>query len=253
MLFPTPSISENRVDFNLNRWASIIEQKGVRVIVKKALQCPCKTQSLNAVSSCQNCGGTGWLFVNPRETRMVLQGMGITQDTQDWTRLVTGQVRISAMPEEELSFLDKIIRLDGESIFSEVLYFKTVNTLRFAFSSYDIKSIDYIGLFVSPSTPLQRLVVGRDFTFEKNRIKLTDDFVLPDDEFITATIRYKHAPVLHIFDNSRETVDNMVYKGGKEELQYLPVSAIARRPHQIPELEKLTGPHLLNNDFSELT
>ena len=247
---PTP-IGQPRVDFIEDRYRLIIEQKGVAVEVEKAIQCACKTSSMNGISDCQNCGGTGWIFVNPIVTRMVLQGMGVSKDQEPWSEAIKGTVRVSCHASQELSYMDRITRLNGISYFSEVLEFKTKLGTSFAYAAYKMTNVSYLGLFMGPTEAFKRLVRDVDFTVERNIIKLLPSVQLPDMDQITASIRYSHAPTFHIMDVTREAVDNFIYDGKKEQVQYLPVSAMARRAHFIADMENLSSNRIINNDFTE--
>ena len=63
--------------FHRNDFEKLIAQKGRAVTLEQAIQCSCKSRSANQQSNCQNCGGTGWIFINSRLTRLVIQQMKI--------------------------------------------------------------------------------------------------------------------------------------------------------------------------------
>lgn len=248
---PLPiSVGPPRADFAESRYDQLIAQHGVDVQVEQALMCPCKTASNNALNTCQNCGGTGWTFVNPRMTRMVAQGMGISKDFLPWTEETKGIIKFSALPQEELCYMDRITRVNAISIFNEVLQFKTKNTTTFAYTAYNIKSIKCIGFYTGDESIYRWLTEGTDFTINKNQILLINGTELPDTQFITATVRYRHAPAFHVEDITRENVENF-YWDGKEKIQYLPSSGVARRAHFIKDMENLSNNRLLNNDYTE--
>lgn len=110
-------IQPPRVDLDKNRYDQIIAQKGVDVLVEKAIQCPCRTKTVGNLSTCRNCGGVGYLFANPRIARLLLQGMNFENKEEVWSNLVHGIVKVSASPEEKLGYMDRITRLNANSIF----------------------------------------------------------------------------------------------------------------------------------------
>lgn len=249
---PTPySVAPPRADFSESRYSALIAQHGVDVQVEEALQCACKTKANNNLNTCQNCGGTGWLFVNPRTTRMVAQGMGISKDYTPWSEESRGMIKFSALPEEELCYMDRITRLNAISHFSEVLEFKQKGSTLFAYTAYDLKKIKAIGFYTGDETIYRWLTVNVDYTFVKNRILLINGTTLPDTEIITATIRYSHSPVFHVEEITRESIENF-YWDGKEKIQYLPSSGVAKRAHFIKDMENLSNNRILNNDYPEL-
>lgn len=256
MNFPAPSSTPSpqltpRVDFDLDRWVNLIAQKGVDCKVEKAFQCPCKTDEMNAISNCQNCGGSGWLFINPRTARFVLQGMGVTRDYESWSETNKGVVNFSCMPSEQLTFMDRITRLNAISIYNQVVSFKQVNTTTFAFTTYAIEEIDAILLYQTPTSKLKVLSKETDFWYQDNLIYLNQSFEIPENGELTATIRYFHHPAFHVMDMTREAVDNFILKNNKEMVQQLPVRGVARRAHQIENMENLAGNRIIDNSFEE--
>jgi hypothetical protein len=247
---PPYSSAPPRADFSESRYGALIAQHGVDVQVEEALQCACKTKSNNNLNTCQNCGGTGWIFVNPRQTRMVAQGMGISKDYTPWSEESKGMIRFSALPEEELCFMDRITRLNAISHFNEVLEFKEKGSTIFAYTAYNLKKIKCLGFYTGDTTIYRWLKQDIDYTFSKNKIILLDGIELPETERVTATIRYSHAPVFHVEELTRESVENF-YWDGKEKIQYLPSSGVARRAHFIKDMENLSNNRMLNNDYDE--
>lgn len=244
-----------RVDFERKAFDDLIAQKGKDVIIEKALRCPCKNPSSgNALSTCKNCGGCGWIFVNPYQTRMIMQKINLVNDFTPWSEENRGFVNISFNANEELTFMDKITDVNGIATFNQILFFKEAqDTTVFAYTAYPIKEIKYIGLFKADNQPLQRLVEGVDYTFTNNIIKLINSSLI-DAQGVGNTsisVRYKHAPVFFLMEMKRETMETFEFNGGGEQLKHLPLSAIARRAHYILNTENLTGTRLLSNNYSD--
>lgn len=246
-------IAPPRVDFDKNRFDTLIAQKGVDVLIEKALQCPCKTEKINALTTCKNCGGTGWIFVNPRRSRLVLQSMNFENKEEVWSRLVHGIVRVTAAAEEKLAYYDRITRLNANSLFSEIVEFEEVDDKIFGWLSYQPKEIEYIGLFVNPRDPLQQIQIT-DITIVNNRIELSSSISLPpfdENNPLTATIRYVHAPTFNIIEHQREEIDNFRWNGREENIQYLPTLSLARRTHDIDDLVRLRQGKLNDNSYDD--
>jgi hypothetical protein len=66
--------ASTRADFNKSDFETLIQQKGRDVVLEKAILCGCKDKQGNQQSNCKNCGGAGFLFINPKETRMIYKG-----------------------------------------------------------------------------------------------------------------------------------------------------------------------------------
>lgn len=236
----------DRADFNKPEFSKLVYEKGQPCIVEQALMCPCKSPSSNQQSNCKNCGGTGWVFINPRETRMVLQGMDALQKYVGWSEELRGMVRISADENEQLVFMDRITALDGISRHQEVLFVKQVNTTKFSYTAYKMQCIEYIGLFVSVNNTFTRLVEGTDYTWSANQ----DTIIWLTPAVGSAiTIRYSHRPTYHMQELKRETMESFKMTGEGEKMQELPISGYARRAHYVMNKQNIAGDRLLDNSY----
>lgn len=248
-------ILANRADFKRHDFEQLIHEKGRRVIHEKVLQCGCKSRSTNQQSDCKNCGGSGWVFVNPIETRMILKGMKITPNYKSWSEELVGDLEVTASDTEELTVMDRITLPDGKAIYNEVLFFRsrTVSnvTTWFAFSSYNIKEVKYAGYFKGVDQPFQRLLPNTDFTFDGNIIILTNPAIVPVQDEISITLRYVHPPQYLMIDMKRESMESWEVNNG-EKLINLPISGTARRQHYILNASNLNGDNILSNNYVEV-
>lgn len=245
--------SPSRVDFNKSDFTKLLSEKGRVVIFEKALVCPCKAASSNQLSSCQNCGGTGFVFVNPTELRMILSGVKLNPQQAPWSNEWNGTVNITANPEVELSFMDRITLTDAESILSEVLPIKKKDDTWFTRFTYLPKSIDYIGLFVDSDVKLTKLTAGIDYTIDNNYLTLINEDLIPENTEsgdLSVTIRYKHSPVYYVREMLRETMQSFELKLSNEELIHLPISALGQKAHYVlKDKVSLSGATLLDNNY----
>lgn len=246
-----------QAQFNRNEFEKLIYEKGYNVIHEKCLICPCKSTSTNQLSNCKNCGGSGFLFINPRSSRMVITSISIENDFKPWSQEAAGTINITAAPEDELSIWDRITIVDGISIFTEsVNFFIDIldNKLK-GILSYSPKEISYIGLFINVNTPLKRLFPIVDYVVENYTIKLNDSYLndFNEDDPYNITIRYKHSPVYNILEMRKEMMISRIGVYSSEKEIYLPVSAMARRSHYIERLKGLGNiQNLLDNNYSDL-
>lgn len=247
-------IAPPRADFEEIRYEQIVAQHGMDCIHEKALQCPCKSEQINALSTCKNCGGTGWIFVNAKLIRIVIQGMNYKKMEDVWSSLMNGIINISYLPEHELAYYDRITRINAKSIFSEVIDFEEASDgTAFGFLSYPPKIIEHVALYQSDTQkllPLER----NQYTITNNRINLVDVSLPVFDKIeapLTATIRYSHAPTFNIIEVQRESFDKFKWNGTGEQLQELPGKAIARRTHQLEDMMKLRNGKLFDNSYED--
>ncbi len=253
---PSQSSINPRVDFDKDALEALIYQKGYDVIHEKSLQCPCKSRDSNQQSNCKNCGGCGWAFINSNETRMVIHSMNRDTKFKDWSEINKGTASITCLDREELSYMDRVTVKDANAIFGEVQHNRKSSTDKlFFFTSYDIKQILYIGLFISTDEPYQKLEVTTDYTFSGNKIILDDKYLTSDeDQDLSITIRYKHAPTFYIIDMPRETISSSVMAGGVEKNPvYLPIHAVAMRGQYIPDAENFIGNRMIDNSYNTNT
>lgn len=235
----------NRADFNKSEVDQLVHEKGQPVTIETAILCPCKSPGGNQQSNCQNCGGTGWAFINPTETRMVLQRMDAVQKYSGWSEELRGMVMISCQAEDNVGFMDRITHHEGVSLHNEVLFVKLVNNTRFAYAAYNIKAIDYIAKFVATTQKYVRLIEDTDYTFSGRTLFFNGS--VPKDSAVT--IRYKHAPTFHIVEMKRDTFESFKMTGNGEVNQFLPLSAYARRAHYVLTAQNLSNTRLLNNSY----
>lgn len=247
-----PGVRDTTIGFLANEFDVLIFEKGYRVVHEKVLQCPCKSKRTNQQSNCKNCGGTGWLFINPNETRMVLTNMNENTTYKAWSEENLGNVNISVMNKDRLTHMDRITLIESEANFNEIRHFrKSQDDKIFAYCSYHIKTIDYVGLFVDETHKLTRLTENVDYTFDGNRLFLTDKYVAgwQDDNTYSVTIRYIHQPQFHIIDINRQVANSRKSYEGKEEFQNLPISAVGRRAHFVLDTENIAHTRLLDNSY----
>lgn len=240
------------VDFEVNDFEAAIRDKGYDVIWHKALQCPCKSIGNDHQSTCKNCGGTGWLFVNPTKTRAIITSIDVERSYEMEGRRDLGKVMITMSHDDKISHMDKIELANSDSEHSEVFYprIETIERRLFAYTRYDIKSIQYVGLYEGDDVPLKRLTQENgDFTFIDNKIVLDDKFIgaLQSYPLTSITVRYTHSPLYHIWEITHDARDSLIETG--RGIVKLPVQGIGKRAHLILEAENFSGNRLFDNSF----
>ena len=84
----------NKEDFNAALW-----ENGYDVILEEAIACPCKGQSSDNLSTCSNCLGTGWVFVNPIKTKAFITSINRNTKYKDWSPEMIASLSIRTMTE----------------------------------------------------------------------------------------------------------------------------------------------------------
>lgn len=163
-------------DFQETEFDILFRDKGYDVIHQKAIMCSCKAKAGDHLSDCQNCGGSGWIHVNPTRTRMIVTGMDLDKDYQESARVDIGLSYITAKHEDRLSFMDSIMIENASAIHHEVLFPTLDQSFYRASTIYNIKEIDFIGKYVGQTQILTKLTEGVDFTFSNNVIDFLSSF-----------------------------------------------------------------------------
>lgn len=257
------NVGQARPDFVKNEFDIAIYQKGYKVLHEKSIACPCKSKGVGGqLSDCKNCGGSGWVFINPIQTRMIIHSMNRQTQYKDWSEENRGTSSITCNNWEQLSFMDRITLIEGISVYNEILYVKRSASNLFFYTTYNIKthldaygvakpSIDYIALFESTSTPLRRLELDLDYTTEYNRILLDSKFDTGNED-LSITIRYKHNPQYHVIDIPRHTIATNADNGGFEDTGVqLPIHAVGRYAHYVLDAENYVGTRLIDNSYTD--
>lgn len=256
-----PSKNAQQADFDKYEIDGVVSNKGYEVIYEKAMFCPCKTKEIDHRNTCENCGNVGWLFVNPTRTRMIITG--IEHDPKykndqfiDWGQVDAGSVMITSFNENKLSFMDRIVIQNATTEHNQIM-FPTLtddDSNYFSFTKYDIKSVYFIGLFVSDDQPIKKLEEGVDYTFHDNVIEYANTFTsFLESNNITApsvTIRFIHHPVFHVYMVVRESLTstkNNIAQGQQQLI--LPIKAIGVRTDLMKDAENYTGDRLLDNSW----
>lgn len=228
-----PQILEPSVQFDPSRFEKLIYDKGYEVYVEKALRCPCLNIATGqALTTCQNCLGFGWFFINRKQTRLVAQSLNFDKKYENWSEVTHGTARITARGVDRLAFMDKLIMIELEAYFSEVIVLKENNGKAVAYPVYTPLEIQEIYSFVGTDKKLG-IVPETDYTIVDNSIQFIDKYKGKKD--YTISIRYIHNPVYHIIDMNRELmkVRTKECKDDESQLKQMPINCLAKKAHFI--------------------
>lgn len=248
-------------EFDKQLFDAGIWQKGYNCEVSKAIECPCRGgNEMQALPNCTNCGGIGWVFINPTATRALITGVNRDTKYKQWSQELIGNVSITLRDIEQAGFMDRITLNDEQAIFSEVRKIRTVSetiggqtvTEHFIFLSYEVENIEDIFIYESPILPLIRLNVNQWQINPDNPYSLIfDDTVITESINATVSVRYKHRVQYHILDIPHivrsSTVTN---RFGQIEKVKMPNQYTARLAHNVIR-SRFDGTGITNNDYSE--
>ena len=236
-----------RVDLEPDKFDSFVHDKGSPVILESAIKCPCKLDGRSNIPSCVNCGGIGYVFINPIETRMVLQSMNMGSKMGQWSLERIGLVNITTRSVDVLSDMDRITLKESVSKISQVVFPKFHNNQLFAFVNYNIIKVIDVFQFQAEDKKLKK-VPEKDYTVAGNKVILNKSSYKDD---ITLTIRYTHNIQYFVIDIPREIRQSPVLKHGTDKLEQFPVSGVGRRCHYVFKPDDFAGSSIVDNSYDK--
>lgn len=232
-------------DFDVTIW-----QHGYDVIVEKALRCPCKSKGADNLASCKNCGGSGWFFINPKQTKAIMHSMNLQTNFREWSEVNVGTVNVSVRDIDKLAFMDRITVLQGNSIHSQTVFTSFYKGVLFAFLDYTPKDVEEVYLFVSGDDKLVLLQENVDYTIVDYKILIDKKYHHLKD--VTLTIRYNHAPQFHVIDLPRDVMVSTIRTTDNRKIKaQMPVNAVGRRAHYVINRQSFNGDLYFDNSYEE--
>lgn len=237
--------------FRKDWFDNVIYNQGYDIIIEKAHRCPCKSKGTDNLSSCRNCSGTGWFFINKIQTKAILHSMNLNTQFKDWSETSLGNVNVSVRDIDKLAFMDRITLLRGESIHTQVIYPVKYKQVIFSFLDYKAINVEEVFLFDSDNTPLKLLSEGLDYTIAEDKIVFDKKYWKLDETF-TVSIRFSHHPQFHVIDLPRDVMWSTIKDAsGKQIKAQMPVNGIARRSHYVLDKQNFNQNLLFDNSYTK--
>lgn len=232
-----------RVGWDVERFESLIQTQGYDALIERAMRCPCADKtSGQALSTCKNCGGRGWFFVDRTETRLIAQHMDSKKKYEQWSEVNLGTASITTRGCDKLGFMDRVILTQLEEFFSEIIRPKYFDGEIIAYPVYEPLLITNMYLFTSDADKLVPVdnslyqVIGNRIEFNPDIENLIDVRTLHNNIPINISIRYSHYPVYHVVDVNRELMkvrESKFCSYDDEHLRQMPINVLARKAHFI--------------------
>lgn len=248
-------ISSPQANFNNPQFVDFINDKGYAVEIERAVKCPCYVnQTGNPVSTCMNCGGSGWFYIDLQKSVVLCSSMANRTKFETWTEQNAGTVNISALPQDHLSFMDRITLLEVEGIYNQVRQIvKSNNGTYFSFTTYAPKRVYEVYLYVNDSTPLEFVPVEK-YTINGNKLVFDTAYIdayraehnFAYSENVSASIRYLHNPTYYILDVNRDIIKLKEQNSGDERIMF-PINCIGRKAHYVLNAPNFNGDKLFDN------
>lgn len=245
-------ISIPRVDFINPDFDALVDNKGYDVIWERALPCPC-SKRVQHQSVCKNCQGSGWVFINPTQIKAIATSLNKSTQYKEWSMELLGTVSLTVKGKYQLNYMDKITVLNSNSLQSEILLVKNFEENLFCNTIYPITDIIEVFKYEGPYLPLKLLKKTVDYTFSGN--KLLFNTIDPETRLETeeaVTITYRHNIQYHVLDLNHDVRNTIILdSSSREKPLILPISAIARRVHNVLEPTNFTGDLLYDNSYTK--
>ena len=248
--YQTPPESMSlHVGWDVNKFETLIQTQGYDAFIDRALRCPCVDKATGqALSTCKNCLGRGWFFVDRTETRLIAQHMDSKKRYENWSEVNRGTASITTKGIDKLGFMDRIILTQLEGYYSEILNPVLFGGELIAYPVYEPLFVTNIFLFVGDYTKLEP-IPEEMYKIDKNKIVFDQSLltVLPVEDVnqkqpnMSVSIRYAHFPVLHVIDANRELMkvrESRFCTYDDEKLRQMPINVLARKAHYLFDAQK---------------
>lgn len=237
--------------WNKTEFDGAINDRGYNCTTEKAIKCPCVNLATgSALPSCQNCGGTSWVYIDKKnKVKVLLQSMAYSEKYFNWTQANTATARATIWDIEKLVYMDKVTLDDASTNYSQHIRLQEYDNKLFGFTTYPVEKVLGIYAFLSPTDPLMLLIENTDFYFDKGKnILFFNEKVLSLDNK-TMTVHYTHKPQYIVIDILRDIIQQKVVRVGDSapKLENLPNSYIMRRLHFALNINYLGNSILLDN------
>lgn len=251
--YQTPPTSMSlHVGWDVNKFETLIQTQGYDAFIDRALRCPCVDKATGqALSTCKNCLGRGWFFVDRTETRLIAQHMDSKKRYENWSEVNRGTASITTKGIDKLGFMDKIILTQLEEFYSEIIRPIYFQGEIIAYPVYEPLKVTDMFLFASDNEKLinikedEYVIDGNKIVFDlgiQDKISIDDMNVKNKSEIpISISIRYSHFPVYHVIDVNRELMkvrESRFCSYNDEKLRQMPINVLARKAHYLFDAQK---------------
>jgi len=232
-------LTSARSDFSKSDFDDLVLQKGLKLTHEKTLPCPCRGKTTGRPNvECQDCFGSGILFIDPTKIRGVIQSLGKNPKYKPNGEMDEGSARLTVVYDDRIGWMDRITVEDGEDVFYEMVYpiirdIVGPDTECSALMVYPPISILDVRLYVDKDTLSTTLALTTDYTFSGRKLVLST--ALRDalsGDYYQISIRYKHKPqylINYLDHNIRNT--RTIDAGAADNLKNLPLSCMIRKTH----------------------
>lgn len=221
--------------FVKNDFDNAIWENGYRVWVEDAVSCPCKGMGAAPQSTCNNCLGTGWIFIAPKETRALMTSINKNTKYKDWNPQFIGTVAITPISEIKLSFMSRVTIKDNTSRFSEVVLLRNIpnpvdNFTKYVFLTYRPNNVLSVYMYDGSNNKLLK-IDSSNYRSSLNPFVIEVDIsILGESHNGAISVTYTHELSYNVIDIPHDMRITKEYDNtNKRSIVDMPVSAIGRK------------------------
>ena len=255
----SPSLyGQPQVSFRPNDFDAVIWTHGYDIICEKAIRCPCQGNSDSPLPSCQNCHGSGYIYINPYRTKALITGLNRDTKFVQWAPELMGTASITVrdVDKDYISFFDRMTVEDEYATFTEMVVAREMVENEVAiFTSYAPIEIDAVFIFKDSYSPLIKLEpsVYQISGVNPYCIQFDQGNVQPG---VGVSVIYKHRVEYHIIDLPHEIRASLQSnkQTGSLEIIKMPIQVVGRRTHLIDiQRPNFDGSGIIHNDDATTT
>lgn len=250
-------------DFKKSDFDAAVYKYGYDIVIDKAVRCPCEGESGGgiALSSCQNCKGTGFFYINPISTIGLITGINRNSEQKSWSVELIGTLSLSIRDnidniQEKPAFHDKVtlIRKRSDQAIPYGFHSETLQIRengegdKFSFLTYKPQEIIDVWYYTTSDSPLTRVT---EFNIKEDNPYVVEFPNLPTVSNETITVRYQHYLQSIVIDLPHEVrFSTEINNNGRMETITLPTNAICRKV-DIVQVERpdYDGTGIINNTY----
>jgi hypothetical protein len=226
--------NDQDIEFDRDAFAKVIKEKGYDVTWYKAAFCPntppgTLSSRRDHAFSCPICDGTGFVYFDPCNTRVLMMGMKLDQSFYAYGRWDHGTSMVTAEPGLRLSFFDRLVLNNSLLRYTERIVRTPGQTTDVL--AYPALCVEYVG-WVNRVGQLQTFVSGQHYQLSQGggSIEWLITTGLPDDRS-RYVVAYEYRPRYVVIDLPHAHRDQR--EDGKE--RSFPVQAMARLDYLVRE------------------
>lgn len=115
------ALAKTRVDFKAEEFRKVIQQKGYRLVWRKAILCPCVSPATDqARVDCPTCDSSAFFYVEPIAIQGIMTGLEMRKDVyRNLGEWLEGSSVVTTPPEVRLGYRDSVEMVNSVMTFNE--------------------------------------------------------------------------------------------------------------------------------------